>query len=66
MERPEKLYHKLIMGILEDKAFTLHEGSEHHVRSHTNVNDIVQACDLVVKISVLQLVRYLTLGRTKQ
>ena len=48
-ERPEKLYHKLIKSILEDKAFTLHEGSEHHVRSYTNVNDIVQACDLVVK-----------------
>lgn len=48
-ERPEKLYHKLIKSILEDKDFPLHEGSEHHVRSYTNVDDIVQACDLVVK-----------------
>lgn len=48
-ERPEKLYHKLIRSILEDKDFPLHEGSEHHVRSYTNVDDIVQACDLVVK-----------------
>lgn len=48
-ERPEKLYHKLIKSILEDKDFPLHEGSEHHVRSYTNVKDIIQACDLVVK-----------------
>ena len=48
-ERPEKLYHKLIKSILEDKDFPLHDGSEHHVRSYTNVDDIVQACDLVVK-----------------
>lgn len=48
-ERPEKLYHKLIKSILEDKDFPLHEGSEDHVRSYTNVDDIVHACDLVVK-----------------
>lgn len=48
-ERPEKLYHKLIKSILEDKDFTLHEGSEHHVRSYTYIDDIVHACDLVVK-----------------
>jgi nucleoside-diphosphate-sugar epimerase len=48
-ERPEKLYHKLIKSILEDKDFPIHEGSEHHVRSYTNIEDIIQACDLVVK-----------------
>lgn len=48
-ERPEKLYHKLIKSILEERDFTLHEGSEHHVRSYTNITDIVKACDLVVK-----------------
>lgn len=48
-ERPEKLYHKLIKSILEDKDFPLHEGSENHVRSYTNVDDIVHTCDLVVK-----------------
>ena len=48
-ERPEKLYHKLIKSILEDKDFPLCEGSEHHVRSYTNIDDIVHACDLVVK-----------------
>lgn len=48
-ERPEKLYHKLIKSIFEDQDFPLHEGSEHHVRSYTNVDDIVQACDLVVR-----------------
>lgn len=48
-ERPEKLYHKLIKSILEDTDFTLHEGAEHHVRSYTNIKDVIQACDLVVK-----------------
>ncbi len=48
-ERPEKLYHKLIRCMLEDRDFTLHEGSEYHVRSYTNVSDIVDACDLVLK-----------------
>lgn len=48
-ERPEKLYHKLIRSVLEDREFTLHKGSEYHVRSYTNIKDIVQACDLVVK-----------------
>lgn len=48
-ERPEKLYHKLIRSMLEDREFTLYEGSEYHVRSYTHVADIVKACDLVVK-----------------
>ncbi len=47
-ERPEKLYHKLIKSILEGKTFPLHEGSEHHVRSYTHVEDIVNACVLVL------------------
>lgn len=41
-ERPEKLYPRLIGCILEDKAFPLYEGSEHHLRSYTYVGDIVQ------------------------
>ncbi|HDQ71458.1 MAG TPA: NAD-dependent epimerase/dehydratase family protein [Chloroflexi bacterium] len=40
-ERPEKLYPKLIGCILEDRAFPLFEGSEHHLRSYTYVGDIV-------------------------
>lgn len=43
-ERPEKLYHKLMQAILLDQPFTLHQGSEHHVRSYTYVADVVQAC----------------------
>lgn len=40
-ERPEKLYFKLIQAILEDKELLLYEGSEHHVRSYTYVDDAV-------------------------
>lgn len=47
-ERPEKLYHKLIKSILEEKTFPLHEGSEHHVRSYTHVDDVVNGCILVL------------------
>jgi nucleoside-diphosphate-sugar epimerase len=40
-ERPEKLYFKLIQAILEGKELLLYEGSEHHVRSYTYVDDAV-------------------------
>jgi UDP-glucuronate 4-epimerase len=40
-ERPEKLYFKLIQAILEDKELVLYEGSEHHVRSYTYIDDAV-------------------------
>ncbi len=40
-ERPEKLYPRLIGAILEDRDFPLYEGSEHHVRSFTYVEDII-------------------------
>jgi UDP-glucuronate 4-epimerase len=40
-ERPEKLYFKLIQAILEDRELLLYEGSEHHVRSYTYVDDAV-------------------------
>lgn len=43
-ERPEKLYHKLIKSILEDKAMPLFEGAEHHIRSYTYISDIVDGC----------------------
>lgn len=48
-ERPEKLYHKVIRCVFENKPFTLHEGSELHRRSYTHVLDVVKACLLVVK-----------------
>lgn len=47
-ERPEKLYHKLIRSILENKPLHLHEGSEHHIRSYTFINDIIDGCVLVL------------------
>jgi UDP-glucuronate 4-epimerase len=40
-ERPEKLYFKLIQASLEDKELLLYEGSEHHVRSYTYIDDAV-------------------------
>jgi len=40
-ERPDKLYTKLIKAALEDKPFTLIEGSLQHKRSFTYVGDIV-------------------------
>lgn len=40
-ERPDKLYHKLIRCILEDREFPLHEGSEAHLRSFTYIGDII-------------------------
>lgn len=40
-ERPDKLYHKLIRCILEDKEFPLFEGSEEHRRSFTYISDII-------------------------
>ncbi len=47
-ERPDKLYHKLIKSVLEQTPFTLHEGSEFHIRSYTHVEDIVKGCLLVL------------------
>lgn len=40
-ERPDKLYVKLIHCILEDSPFPLFEGSEHHLRSYTYVDDAI-------------------------
>jgi nucleoside-diphosphate-sugar epimerase len=40
-ERPDKLYPLLIRSILRDEPFPLYEGSEHHLRSFTYVQDIV-------------------------
>lgn len=47
-ERPEKLYHKLIKSILEEKEFPFHEGSDCHIRSYTHIQDVVDACVLVL------------------
>lgn len=47
-ERPEKLYFKLIQAILEDKELLLYEGSEHHVRSYTYIDDAVDGLVVVL------------------
>ena len=47
-ERPEKLYHKLIKTILENKEFTKFEGSEYHTRSYTYIKDIIDGCVLIL------------------
>ncbi len=48
-ERPEKLYHKLIKAIHEDKEFPLFEGARDHVRSFTYIRDIIDGCILVLE-----------------
>lgn len=48
-ERPEKLYHKLIKAVLEEKEFTLYQGAEKHIRSYTYVSDIIDGCMLVLQ-----------------
>ena len=40
-ERPEKLYMKLITSILRGEDFPLHDGSLHHKRAYTFVDDAV-------------------------
>ena len=40
-ERPEKLFSKLIMSLLAEREFPLHEGSREHRRSFTYVGDAV-------------------------
>ena len=48
-ERPEKLYPQLIRSILEDREFSLFEGSEHHLRSFTYVGDVVDGLVAVLR-----------------
>lgn len=40
-ERPDKLFPRLIKSIVQDQPFTLFEGSEHHSRSFTFVQDAI-------------------------
>lgn len=47
-ERPDKLYTKLIKAALENKPFTLIEGSLQHKRSFTYVGDIVDGISKVI------------------
>ena len=47
-ERPDKLYPKLICGLLEDKPVPLFEGCEEHRRSYTYIGDIVDGLEVVL------------------
>ncbi|WP_460219736.1 NAD-dependent epimerase/dehydratase family protein [Psychroserpens sp. MEBiC05023] len=47
-ERPEKMYAKLIVAALHNKAFPLFDGSEKHWRSFTYVGDIVDGVVSVI------------------
>ncbi len=47
-ERPEKLYTKLIENLYYNKPFPLFEGSIHHERSFTYVNDIVDGLFAII------------------
>jgi len=47
-ERPEKMYTMLIDCGLNNKAFTLYEGSDKHLRSFTYVGDIVDGVSSVI------------------
>ncbi len=47
-ERPEKLYPRLIECILQDKEFTLFDGSYDHYRSYTYVADALDGMLLVL------------------
>lgn len=47
-ERPEKLFPKLILSILDNIPFSLYEGSETHSRSYTYVADIIKGLISVI------------------
>ena len=48
-ERPEKLYPRLIDCLLNDKEFSLFEGSKHHERSFTYIDDIISGLMAVLE-----------------
>lgn len=54
-ERPDKLFPRVIRSILEDIPFPLYEGSEHHLRSFTYIQDVIDA--FVTVLEHLDLVR---------
>lgn len=64
-ERPEKLYHKLIKAILEDKEFPLYGNSREHVRSFTYIKDIIDGCILVLNNSEKVVGEIFNLGNDK-
>ncbi|MFT7071052.1 MAG: nucleoside-diphosphate-sugar epimerase [Patiriisocius sp.] len=47
-ERPDKLYTRLIACVLQNKPFTLFNGSEKHLRSFTYVQDIIDGIVSVI------------------
>jgi UDP-glucuronate 4-epimerase len=51
-ERPDKLFPRLIRAMLSDQPFPLYLGSEHHLRSYTYIEDIVNG--LMRPLSMLE------------
>ena len=47
-ERPDKLYPKLVESVMNEKSFTLFEGSEKHLRSYTYIDDIINGIVSVI------------------
>lgn len=45
-ERPDKLFARLIRGVLDDREIALFEGSERHLRSFSYIGDIVRGITL--------------------
>lgn len=48
-ERPEKLFHRLIKAISENKKFPLYENAKSHTRSFTYIRDIIDGCMLIME-----------------
>lgn len=48
-ERPDKLFHKIIKSIFENKEFPLFKSARSYVRSYTYVKDIIDGCILTLE-----------------
>jgi len=47
-ERPDKLFYKVISSIINKTTFSMYEGSENHIRSYTNIHDIVSGFNSIL------------------
>jgi UDP-glucuronate 4-epimerase len=65
-ERPEKLYTKLIANAFNNVPFPLFKGSEHHLRSFTYVQDIVDGVVSVIGKSDLVNNEIINLGTEEE
>ena len=65
-ERPEKLYTKLIANAFNNLPFPLFKGSEHHLRSFTYVQDIVDGVVSVIGLEDLVNNEIINLGTEEE